>query len=209
MSFDPISAGIQGVGQVWGSKVQAKASRKASEAQERMAKQAADLQARIAEEQLAYQREQSKNLRIDTERARLGNYGQWLADLRNQAGQWNVGNRNQAGMFNVGNINQAGMFNVGNRLTADLANAEAFNRRGEFNVTRADANAIRTARALDMSNLRAMMGGSAYAPARFGEIDPLERVTAGTYTPGTYTPEGFTPEEAPYVPGYDPNAPRT
>ncbi len=187
------SAAIGAGGSLAAAKIGSSAASRSAKTQTDAANEAARIQQQIAEKQLDYQREQARILRADTELARQGNYGQWLAGLRNDAGQFNVNNRNTAGMFNVGN-----------RMSADMANAGAFNQRAEFNVTRGDTNAIRTARAQDMSNLRAMLGGSAYTPATFGEIEPLERVT-----PGMYTPENMTPEEAPYVPGYDPNAPRT
>jgi len=172
MSFDPYSAGAQAVGQVWSSKVQAKASRKASESQERMAKEAATLQSKLAADQLKFMTGESQNLRADTEIARRGNFDLSQVDDRN------VGSR----------------FNIGNQLNAASFNANAANQRGEFNATRGDTTARYGALANDRSNIRAMLGGPAWNPATFAAIDPLERVTAGVYTP----------EEAKYVPGYVP-----
>ena len=171
-AFDPYSAAAQGVGQVWSAKVQAKASRKASESQERMAREAATLQSKLAADQLKFMTGESQNLRTDTEVARRGNF-----DL-SQVEDRNVGSR----------------FNIGNQLTASGFNADAANQRGEFNANRGDTNARYGALANDRSNIRAMLGGPAWTPATFAAIDPLERVTAGVYTP----------EEAKYLPGYVP-----
>ena len=172
MAFDPYSAAAQGVGQVWSSKVQAKASRKASESQERMAREAATLQSRLAADQLKFMTGESQNLRADTEIARRGNFDLSQVDDRN------VGSR----------------YNIGNQLNAASFNAGAANQRGEFNADRGDKNARYGALANDRSNIRAMLGGPAWNPATFAAIDPLERVTAGVYTP----------EKAEYVPGYTP-----
>ena len=172
MPFDPYSAAAQGVGQVWSAKVQAKASRKASESQERMATRASDIQATSAANQLNFLRDESRNLRFDTEVARRGNFDLSQVDDRNVGSRYNIGNQLNAGMFNAGAANQ----------------------RGEFNADRGDRNARYGALANDRSNLRAMLGGPAWNPATFAAIDPLERVTAGVYTP----------EKAEYVPGYTP-----
>ena len=172
MASDPASAGVQAVGQVWSSKVQAKASRKASESQERMAREAATLQSKLAADQLKFMTSESQNLRADTEIARRGNFDLSQVDDRNVGSRYNIGNQLNAGMFN----------------------ADAANQRGEFNAKRGDTNARYGALANDRSNIRAMLGGPAWTPATFAAIDPLERVTAGVYTP----------EEAKYLPGYVP-----
>ena len=115
---------------------------------------------------------QADYLRADSEIARRGNFDLSQVDDRN------VGSR----------------FNIGNQLNASSFNANAANQRGEFNADRGDKNARYGALAGDMSNIRAMLGGPAWNPATFAAIDPLERVTAGVYTP----------EEAKYLPGYVP-----
>ena len=161
MSFDPYSAGIQSVGQVWSSKVQAKTARKSSESQERIAREAARLQGKIATDQLKFVTGEAANLRADTEIARRGNFDLSQVDDRN------VGSR----------------FNIGNQLNASSFNANAANQRGEFNATRGDSNARYDALANDRSNLRAMLNGPGWDPAAFAEVDALERVTAEKYTP--------------------------
>ena len=167
-----IGSAIGGVGQVWSAKVQAKSAAKSSQAQERMATEAARLQGTTAANQLKFLREESRGLRTDTEAARRGNFDLSQVDDRNVGSRYNIGNQLNAGMFNAGAANQ----------------------RGEFNADRGDRNARYGALANDRSNLRAMLGGPAWNPATFAAIDPLERVTAGVYTP-----------EAPtYVPGYVP-----
>ena len=168
-------AGAQAVGSIWSSKVQAKASRKASESQERMAREAATLQFKSAADQLRFMTGESQNLRADTEVARRGNFDLSQVDDRNVGSRYNIGNQLNAGMFNAGAANQ----------------------RGEFNADRGDRNARYGALANDRSNLRAMLGGPAWNPATFAAIDPLERVTAGVYTP----------EASTYVPGYVPPPP--
>ena len=167
-----IGSAIGGVGQVWSAKVQAKSAAKSSQVQERMATRAADIQAASAANQLNFLRDESRGLRTDTEAARRGNFDLSQVDDRNVGSRYNIGNQLNAGMFNAGAANQ----------------------RGEFNATRGDTNARYGALANDRSNLRAMLGGPAWNPATFAAIDPLERVTAGVYTP----------EKAEYVPGYVP-----
>jgi hypothetical protein len=111
-------------------------------------------------------------LRADSEIARKGNFG----------------------LSQVNDRNLGSQFNIGNQLNAASFNANAANQRGEFNANRGDTNARYGALANDRSNIRAMLGGPAWNPATFAAIDPLERVTAGVYTP----------EAATYVPGYVP-----
>jgi len=173
---DPFSAAAQGVGQVWGAKVQAKASRKASESQEKMAREAATLQSTMAANQLKFLQDESRGLRTDTEAARRGNFDLSQVDDRNVGSRYNIGNQLNAGMFNAGAANQ----------------------RGQFNATRGDTNARYGALANDRSNIRAMLGGPAWNPATFAAIDPLERVTAGVYTPeaSTYVPGNVPPNNA-------------
>ena len=170
-----IGSAIGGVGQVWSAKVQAKSAAKSSQVQERMATEAARLQGTTAANQLKFLREESRGLRTDTEAARRGNFDLSQVDDRNVGSRYNIGNQLNAGMFNAGAANQ----------------------RGEFNADRGDRNARYGALANDRSNIRAMLGGPAWNPATFAAIDPLERVTAGVYTP----------EASTYVPGYVPPPP--
>ena len=168
-----ITAAIIGGGALLaGTKMSTSASGKAARTQVSSANEAARIGGLTADKQLAFQREEAARLRADSEIARRGNF-----DL-SQVEDRNVGSR----------------FNIGNQLTASGFNADAANQRGEFNANRGDTNARYGALANDRSNIRAMLGGPAWTPATFAAIDPLERVTAGVYTP----------EEAKYLPGYVP-----
>ena len=155
-----------------GTKMQTHASGKAAKKQTDAQTSAADIQAESIRKQLEFQTKQADYLRADSEIARRGNFDLSQVDDRN------VGSR----------------FNIGNQLNAASFNAGAANQRGEFNADRGDKIARYGALANDRSNLRAMLGGPGWTPATFAAIDPLERVTAGVYTP----------EKSVYVPGYVP-----
>ena len=159
-------------GTIGGAALQGRATGRAARIQSDAATRAAEIQAESARKQLEAMTKQADYLRADTEIARRGNFDLSQVDDRNVGSRFNIGNQLNAGMFNAGAANQ----------------------RGEFNATRGDTNARYGALANDRSNLRAMLGGPAWNPATFAEIDPLERVTAGVYTP----------EKAEYVPGYTP-----
>ena len=155
-----------------GTKMQTHASGRAARTQSDAQTSAAEIQAESIRKQLEFQTKQADYLRADSEIARKGNFGLGLVNDRNDASRFNMGNQLNAASFNAG----------------------AANKRGEFNADRGDRNARYDALANDRSNLRAIVGGPAWNPATFAAIDPLERVTAGVYTP-----------EAPtYVPGYVP-----
>ena len=155
-----------------GTKMQTHASGKAAKKQTDAQTSAADIQAESIRKQLDFQTKQADYLRADSEIARKGNFGLGLVNDRNDASRFNMGNQLNAASFNAGAANQ----------------------RGEFNANRGDRIARYGALAGDMSNIRAMLGGPGWTPATFAAIDPLERVTAGVYTP----------EKAEYVPGYVP-----
>ena len=169
-----VTAAIIGGGALLaGTKMQTRASGKAAKKQTDAQTSAAEIQAESIRKQLEFQTKQADYLRADSEIARKGNFGLGLVNNRNEASQFNTGNQLNAGVFN----------------------ASAANKRGEFNATRGDTNARYGALANDLSNIRAMLKGPSWTPATFAAIDPLERVTAGVYTP----------EEAEYLPGYIPS----
>lgn len=154
------------------AKMETRASGRAAKTQADAQTSAADIQAESIRKQLDFQTKQADYLRADSEIARKGNFGLGLVNDRNDASRFNMGNQLNAASFNAGAANQ----------------------RGEFNANRGDRIARYGALAGDMSNIRAMLRGPGWTPATFAAIDPLERVTAGVYTP----------EKAEYVPGYVP-----
>ena len=160
-------------GSIGSAALQGRASSRAARTQADAATKAAEIQAESVRKQVEAMTKQADYLRADSEIARKGNFGLGLVNNRNEASQFNTGNQLNAGVFN----------------------ASAANKRGEFNATRGDTNARYGALANDLSNIRAMLKGPSWTPATFAAIDPLERVTAGVYTP----------EEAEYLPGYIPS----
>lgn len=155
-----------------GTKMQTHASGKAAKKQTDAQISAAEIQAESIRKQLDFQTKQADYLRADSEIARKGNFGLGLVNDRNDASR----------------------FNMGNQLNAASFNANAANQRGEFNANRGDTIARYGALANDRSTIRAMLNAPGWTPATFAAIDPLERVTAGVYTP----------EKAEYLPGYVP-----
>tara|TARA_R110000737_G_scaffold334050_1_gene352088 strand:- start:593 stop:1267 length:675 start_codon:yes stop_codon:yes gene_type:complete len=163
MPWTAAAAGISGVAGIFGAKKQSDAMKYSAQLQSASARRAGDLQAQSAANQLAYAKEQSKQLRADTEFARKANYGIWGAETGNEADR----------------------FNIGNRLDVDRFNTGAANARNQFSAMRNDANARYSARSGDMSNLRAMLGGNSYATPTFEELQALERMKDQEYTPNT------------------------
>ena len=154
------------------AKLNSNASSRSARIQSDAATRAAEIQAESVRKQVEAMTKQADYLRADSEIARKGNFGLGLVNDRNDASR----------------------FNMGNQLNAASFNADAANKRGEFNANRGDTIARYGALANDRSNIRAMLNAPGWTPATFAAIDPLERVTAGVYTP----------EEAKYLPGYVP-----
>ena len=203
MGFDPYSAGIQGVGQVWSSKVQAKASRKASESQERMATQASNLQRESAANQLKFLTGEALNLRNDTEASRKGNYGQWLAGMRNDRGESIANLRNSYNQFGDTSFNNRAS-EISKGLTGvNMANTDAYNTRSSDLSAGHNAYAMYADRQRRLGALGQMLGQgpreitayedpAALREAQYFRPDPLQR-TALELPPELEIPD--------YVPG--------
>jgi len=203
MSFDPYSAGAQAVGQVWSSKVQAKASRKASESQERMATQASNIQRDSAANQLKFVTEEALNLRDDTEASRKGNYGQWLAGMQNDRGENIAGLRNSYNQFGDRAFNDRASEVSRGRTDVGMFNTGAYNNRASDLAAGHNAYATYADRQRRLGALGEMLGQgprqitayedpAALREAQYFEPDPLQRT--GLELP----PELILPD---YVPG--------
>jgi len=201
-------AGAQAVGSIWSSKVQAKASRKASESQERMATQASDIQRDSAANQLKFLTEEALNLRNDTEAARKGNYKQWLAGIQNDRGESIAGLKNNYAMFGDKAFNDRSSEISQGRTGVDMANTDAYNTRSLGVADRRNANARDVVRQQRLGVLGEMLGQgpreiaayedpAALREAQYFTPDPLQRTALELppeleipkYVPGNLSPE--------------------
>ena len=198
-----IGAAIGGVGQVWSSKVQAKAAAKSSQAQERMATEAANLQARTAENQLAFTREEAARLAADSELARSGNYAQWRAGMQNDRGENISGLRNSYNQFGDTSFNNRASEISKGRTGVNMANTDAYNTRSSALSAGHNAYAMYADRQRRLGALGEMLGQgprqvtayedpAALREAQYFEPDPLKR------TDLELPPELILPD---YVPG--------
>ena len=186
MAFDPYSAAAQGVGQVWSSKVQAKASRKASESQERMATQASNLQSQSAANQLKFLTGEALNLRNDTEASRKGNYGQWLAGMQNDRGESIANLRNSYNQFGDTSFNNRASEVSRGRTDLGMFNTGAYNTRASDLAAGHNAYAMYADRQRRLGALGQMLGQgpreitayedpAALREAQYFTPDPLQR----------------------------------
>ena len=198
-----VGAAIGGVGQVWSSKVQAKAAGKAAQSQERMATQASNLQSQSAANQLKFLTEEALNLRNDTEASRKGNYGQWLAGMRNDRGESIANLRNSYNQFGDTSFNNRAS-EISKGLTGvNMANTDAYNSRSSDLSAGHNAYAMYADRQRRLGALGQMLGQgpreitayedpAALREAQYFRPDPLQR-TALQLPPELEIPK--------YVPG--------
>ena len=112
-----------------GTKMQTHASGKAAKLQTNSANEAARISGLTADKQLAFQREEAARLAYATEAAQKGNYGQWLAGMRNDRGENIAGMRNSYNQFGDNAFNSRAS-EISRGLTGvNMANTDAYNSR--------------------------------------------------------------------------------
>ena len=111
------------------TKMQTHASGKAAKLQTNSANEAARISGLTADKQLAFQREEAARLAYATEAAQKGNYGQWLAGMRNDRGENIAGMRNSYNQFGDNAFNSRAS-EISRGLTGvNMANTDAYNSR--------------------------------------------------------------------------------
>ena len=188
------------------AKMQANASGKAAKLQTNSANEAARIGGLTADKQLAFQREEAKRLAADTELARSGNYGQWLAGMRNDRGENIAGLRNSYNQFGDTSFNNRASEVSKGRTDVGMFNTGAYNTRASDLSAGHNAYAMYADRQRRLGALGQMLGQgpreitayedpAALREAQYFTPDPLQR-TALELPPELDIPE--------YVPGNRP-----
>lgn len=201
-----IAAGVTGLAALGGSKISANASGRAARIQSDAANEAARIGGLTADKQLAFQREEARRLAADTELARSGNYGQWLAGMRNDRGESIANLRNSYNQFGDTSFNNRASEISKGRTGVDMANTDAYNTRSSNLSAGHNAYAMYADRQRRLGALGQMLGQgpreitayedpAALREAQYFTPDPLQR-TALELPPELDTPK--------YVPGNRP-----
>jgi hypothetical protein len=116
-------------GAIGGAALQGRATGRAARIQANSATEAARISGLTADKQLALQREEAARLAYATEAAQKGNYGQWLAGMRNDRGENIAGMRNSYNQFGDNAFNSRAS-EISQGLTGvNMANTDAYNSR--------------------------------------------------------------------------------
>ena len=135
--------GAQAVGSLWGSKIQANSAKESSAVQERMADKAANERKLAAKVSRDFLTEQGRVLRGDTETARLGNYEQWRANLKNARGEKNAALTRDYNIAGDLGFNARNQYVSEGKTAVDLANAESVNNYNRYASKQALAGELR------------------------------------------------------------------
>lgn len=165
--------GAQAVGNVWSSKIAAKSAKESSAVQERMANKAADARVLAAKVSQDFLTEQGRVLRGDTETARRGNYGQWLADLRNTRGAQNAALTRDYNIAGDLGFNARNQYVSEGKTAVDLANTESVNDYNRYASQQALAGKLRDMIGGPRGQIAEHVKGKFVAPDPFRER-PLE-----------------------------------
>lgn len=191
-----------------GTKMQTRASGKAAKLQTDSANEAARISGLTADKQLAFQREEAKRLAADTELARSGNYGQWLAGMRNDHGESIANLRNSYNQFGDTSFNNRAS-EISQGLTGvNMANTNAYNTRSSDLSAGHNAYAMYADRQRRLGALGQMLGQgpreitayedpAALREAQYFTPDPLQRTALELppeleipkYIPGNLPPQ--------------------
>ena len=197
------AAAITAGGLIVSTKMQTHASGKAAKTQADSANEAARISGLTADKQLALQREEADRLAYATEAAQKGNYGQWLAGMRNDRGENIAGMRNSYNQFGDNAFNSRAS-EISRGLTGvNMANTDAYNSRASDLSAGHNAYAMYADRQRRLGALGQMLGqGSreitayedpaALREAQYFRPDPLQR-TALELPPELEIPD--------YIPG--------
>ncbi len=181
-----IAAGVTGLSVLGSAKLSSNASSRATRAQTDSANEAARISGRTADKQLAFQREEAARLAYATEAAQKGNYGQWLAGMRNDRGENIAGMRNSYNQFGDNAFNSRAS-EISRGLTGvNMANTDAYNSRSSDLSAGHNAYAMYADRQRRLGALGQMLGqGSreitayedpaALREAQYFRPDPLQR----------------------------------
>ena len=168
------------------TKMQTHASGKAAKTQANSANEAARISGLIADKQLAFQREEAARLAYATEAAQKGNYGQWLAGMRNDRGENIAGMRNSYNQFGDNAFNSRAS-EISRGLTGvNMANTDAYNSRASDLSAGHNAYAMYADRQRRLGALGQMLGQgpreitayedpAALREAQYFRPDPLQR----------------------------------
>jgi hypothetical protein len=201
-----IAAGITGAALLGGTKLQTRASDRAAKLQTNSANEAARISGLTADKQLAFQREEAARLAYATEAAQKGNYGQWLAGMRNDRGESIANLRNSYNQFGDTSFNNRAS-EISQGLTGvNMANTDAYNKRSSDLSAGHNAYAMYADRQRRLGALGQMLGQgpreitayedpAALREAQYFRPDPLQQ-TALELPPELDIPD--------YVPGNRP-----
>jgi hypothetical protein len=197
------AAAITAGGLIVSTKMQTHASGKAAKTQANSANEAARISGLTADKQLAFQREEAARLAYATEAAQKGNYGQWLAGMRNDRGENIAGMRNSYNQFGDNAFNSRAS-EISRGLTGvNMANTDAYNSRSSDLSAGHNAYAMYADRQRRLGALGQMLGQgpreitpyedpAALREAQYFQPDPLQR-TALELPPELEIPD--------YIPG--------
>ena len=180
------SAAITGGAVLASAALQSRASGKAAKLQTNSANEAARIAGLTADKQLAFQREEAKRLAADTELARSGNYGQWLAGMQNDRGESIANLRNSYNQFGDRSFNDRASEVSRGRTDVDVFNTGTYNTRMASDANNRNAFAKFKDRELRLGTLGQMIGQgprqitayqepAALREAQYFEPDPLQR----------------------------------
>jgi hypothetical protein len=197
------AAAITAGGLIGSTKMQTHASGRAAKLQADSANEAARISGLTADKQLAFQREEAARLAYATEAAQKGNYGQWLAGMRNDRGENIAGMRNSYNQFGDNAFNSRAS-EISRGLTGvNMANTDAYNSRSSDLSAGHNAYAMYADRQRRLGALGQMLGQgpreitayedpAALREAQYFRPDPLQR-TALELPPELEIPD--------YIPG--------
>jgi hypothetical protein len=180
------AAAITAGGLIVSTKMQTHASGKAAKLQTNSANEAARISGLTADKQLAFQREEAARLAYATEAAQKGNYGQWLAGMRNDRGENIAGMRNSYNQFGDNAFNSRAS-EISRGLTGvNMANTDAYNSRASDLSAGHNAYAMYADRQRRLGALGQMLGQgpreitayedpAALREAQYFRPDPLQR----------------------------------
>lgn len=186
MPASVVAAGVTGAALLASTKMSTSASGKAAKTQVASANEGARISALSADKQLAFQREEAARLAYATEASQKGNYGQWLAGMRNDRGESIAGLRNSYNQFGDTSFNNRASEISKGRTGVDMANTDAYNTRSSDLSAGHNAYAMYADRQRRLGALGQMLGQgpreitayedpAALREAQYFMPDPLQR----------------------------------
>jgi hypothetical protein len=190
------------------AKLQSSAASRAAKLQADSATEGARISALSADKQRDFLLAESKQLRADTEAARIGNFGLSMAEMKNNYGQYISGLKNNYAMFGDKAFNDRSS-EISQGLTGvNMANTDAYNLRSSNLSAGHNAYAMHADRQRRLGALGQMLGQgpreitayedpAALREAQYSMPDPLQRTALELppeleipkYSPGNLSPE--------------------